>query len=197
MTTIRSTRSEIYRHLRELRREMLSDAARDWRSEIVDGGIVMMMSPVPRHGLTARDITRQLDRQLPEPLVAIENIDVDDESLATLRMPDIAVAPRSAFDTDADAADPREIILAIEVVSRSNPENDYVRKMSDYAAMGIDDYLIVDPRDGTCLHATEVGSKGAGPEYLVRTAYTYGDTIDIAGVRIDTTGLPRYGRESR
>jgi Uma2 family endonuclease len=153
------------------------------------------MPPVSKHGLTAKDIVRQLDRQLPEPLLAVENTDIDDEALGTLRMPDIMVAPRSAFDTDA--VDPRQVALAVKNVSRSNPENDYVRKMADYAAMRIDDYLIVDPRDGTRLHATEIGPKGTGPEYLARTPYIYGDVIDIAGIRINTTGLPRYGRDTR
>lgn len=147
---------------------------------------------------TTRSGVRQLDAQLPEPLLAVENTDTDDPVLGKLRMPDIMVAPRAAFDTDEDAVDARELVLAVEIVSRSNPDNDYVRKMADYAAMGIEHYLIVDPRDGTCLHASEIGSKGQGPEYLLRTSYVYGDVIHIGDLAdVDTAGLPRYGEKTR
>ncbi|MEY9845262.1 Uma2 family endonuclease [Streptacidiphilus sp. MAP5-3] len=193
-----SHQDAIYRHLREMRAELFNGLPREVRSEISGGEIVMMMSPVPKHGLAAKDVVRQLDAQLPEPLLAVENTDTDDASLGKLRMPDIMVAPRAAFDTDEDAVDARELVLAVEIVSRSNPDNDYVRKMADYAAMGIEHYLIVDPRDGTCLYATEVGSKGQGPEYLLRTSYPYGDVIRIGDLAtIDTTGLPRYGEKGR
>lgn len=56
---------QVYRHLRDLRDHLMAQTGRP--AEISDGEIVMMMSPVPMHGLTAKRIVRQLDAQLPRP----------------------------------------------------------------------------------------------------------------------------------
>ena len=39
--------------------------------------------------------------------------------------------------------------LCVEVVSPDDPDRDYVRKRADYAAAGVTEYWIVDPRDRT------------------------------------------------
>lgn len=88
--------------------------------------------------------------------------------------------------------DPREITLAIEIVSQSNPDSDYVKKAADYPAMGIPHYLIVDPRRGTCLHLFEIGVEQGRPAYLGRLPYKYGDAIPIGDLVIETSGLPLY-----
>ncbi|MEU3756370.1 Uma2 family endonuclease [Streptomyces olivoreticuli] len=182
-------RERIYRHLRELRDHL--GAATGRYGEISDGEIVMMMSPVPQHGLTAKRIVRQLDAQLPEPLAAFENTDTGDEHLGKLRVPDIVVVPEEVMNTTSPL-DPREITLAIEIVSRSNPDNDYVRKVADYAAMGIPHYLIVDPRSGTARHLWAVVAKEGRPVYDNQVSYTYGETVPIGSLRIDTASLPLY-----
>ncbi|SCF92928.1 Putative restriction endonuclease, partial [Streptomyces sp. Ncost-T6T-2b] len=43
---------------------------------------------------------------------------------------------------------PRTLIAVIEVVSRSNPDNDWVSKVRDYPLLGIPVYAIFDPRTG-------------------------------------------------
>jgi Uma2 family endonuclease len=182
--------TEIYRHLRELRDDFTPPAGLSW-PEISDGQIVMMMSPRPRHQLTARLISRQLDAQLAPGLIAVEATDVEEASLGKLRIPDILVVPEAAMDTD-DPLDPREILLAVEIVSPSNPANDYEAKAGDYPAMGIPHYLIVDPRDGTCLHHHGPATDHGRPVYDNRRRYGYGDTIVIGGWTIETAGLPRY-----
>lgn len=61
--------------------------------------------------------------------------------------------------------DPREIRLVVEILSRSNPDNDYLKKTADYRAMGIPNYLIIDPRQGTCLHLFQIGIVQGKPAY--------------------------------
>jgi Uma2 family endonuclease len=184
------TESEIYRHLRELRDDFTPPHGLGW-PEISDGQIVMMMSPRPRHQLTAKLISRQLDAQLDSGLIAAEATDVEEESLGKLRIPDILVVPEAAMDTD-DPIDPREILLAVEIISPSNPSNDYEAKLRDYPAMGIPHYLIVDPRDGTCRYYHGIVREDGRPSYDNRHGYSYGDVITVEGWTIETAGLPRY-----
>ncbi|MEY9848782.1 Uma2 family endonuclease [Streptacidiphilus sp. MAP5-3] len=188
------TREQIYRHLRELRDHLAAETGRF--GEISDGEVVMMMSPVPQHGLAAKRIVRQLDAQLPVPLAAFRNTDTDDEHLGKLRIPDIVVVAEEVMNT-ANPLDPREIALAVEIVSRSNPDNDYVRKVADYAAMEIPDYLIVDPRNGTARHLWHIVVKDGRPVYDNQVSYSFGDVIPIGDLRIDTSVLPLYDDADR
>lgn len=180
---------EIYRHLRDLRNELGAVSGR--YGEISDGEIVMMMSPVPMHAYIARSIARQLDAQLPPTLGAFENADTDDAALGKLRIPDVLVVSEDAMKS-VTPLDPREIRLAVEIVSRSNPNTDYIDKAADYPAMGIPHYLIVDPRDGTARHHWQITTASGRPAYLNQVSYTFGDKIVIDDWTIDTTGLPRY-----
>ena len=189
------TDAEDYRQLKELR-QRLGEGLDRW-GEISEGQLVMMMSPVPRHGLTARRIIRQLEAQLPAPLGAFTDTDAEDALLGKLRLPDVFVTSEEAMDVQARSLDAHEITLAIEIVSKSNPENDYVSKTADYPAMGIPHYLIVDPRDGTCLHQFEIGSHNGRPAYLGRIPYKYGDVVPIGDLRIDTGNLPLYDDAER
>ncbi|MDQ1046128.1 Uma2 family endonuclease [Streptomyces sp. V4I2] len=60
---------------------------------------------------------------------------------------------------------PHEIVLAIEIVWPSNPENDYEHKTRDYPAMGIPHYLGLDPRDGTWTYQWQIGRAEGRPAY--------------------------------
>jgi Uma2 family endonuclease len=180
---------QIYWHLRELRDRLAVETGRF--GEISDGEIVMMMSPVPQHGLTAKRIVRQFDAQLPAPLAAFEQTDTDDEHLGKLRMPDIVVVDEDTMNT-TNPLDPHEISLAMEIVSRSNPDNDCVKKVADYASMDIPDYLIVDPRNGTARHHWRIVIKDGRPVYDNQVSCSYGDTIPSGDLRIDTSALPLY-----
>ncbi|MEV5612827.1 Uma2 family endonuclease [Streptomyces sp. NPDC052225] len=183
-----------YRQLRELRDHFTPPPGFAW-PEISDGQLVMMMNPRPRHQLTAKLVTKQLDPQLPEGHLAFEATDVDDDALGKLRVPDILVCPQDAMETD-DPLDPREITLAIEIVSPSNPGNDYENKTRDYPAMGIPHYVILDPRDGTWTYQWEIGRADGRPAYENRLHLPYGKTVtvatDLGAWTIRTEGLPRY-----
>lgn len=183
----------IYRHLRELAEHFEPPAGFSGRFEIADGQVIMMMSPAKRHDLAAFRIARQLNRQIPEPLIASNIGDAESETLGSLRRPDVLVLPESSLDSEGDRVDPREILLAVEVVSRSNPENDYEAKTRDYPAMGIEHYLIVDPRNGNCVHLWEP----IGDEYANRLHYKFGDRIPIGEWTVDTSELPLYGPEEQ
>ncbi|MEY9849316.1 Uma2 family endonuclease [Streptacidiphilus sp. MAP5-3] len=159
------------------------------RVEIAHGEIVMMMSPVKRHELAVLKLARQLNEQLPDThpgFIAHGGADLEDQGLGRLRRPDLMVFPEQALEEEDAAFHPSEILLVVEVVSKSNPENDYEEKVRDYAAMGIPLYLIVDPRDGT-------GIVHSQPRYASREHFAFGDTVKVGPWRLDTSVLLTYG----
>lgn len=82
---------------------------------------------------------------------------------------------------------------AIEVVSRSNPDNDWVGKMRDYPLMGIPVYALFDPRTGTGAVMTGIHPTPDGPRHATRKDFVHGEDVTIADRTISTDGLPRYG----
>ncbi|MER6298159.1 Uma2 family endonuclease [Kitasatospora sp. NPDC001539] len=156
--------------------------------EIADGQIVMMMSPVKRHELAVLRIARQLNAQLPSTHpghIAYHGADLQDAGLGQLRNPDLMVFPEATLEGEQRAVLPHEVVLVVEVVSASNPENDYRNKVRDYSAMGIPFYLIVDPRTGTGVVHSE-------PGYESREKFVFGDRIAVGPWTIDTSGLLTY-----
>ncbi|WP_230396172.1 Uma2 family endonuclease [Streptomyces blattellae] len=188
------TQQTLYRRLRDMRDDFTPPPGLTW-PEISDGQLLMMMSPRPRHQLTATRVRDRLSPQLPDQLGVFEATDTDDESLGKLRVPDLHVCAYEAMETD-EPLDPREITLAIEIVSPSNPDNDYRDKTRDYPAMGIPHYLILDPRDGTWTYQWEIGRSEGRSAYENRLHLPYGKPVTVATElgtwTIDTTGLPRY-----
>lgn len=192
------TEQAIYRHLRELREHFTPPPGFTY-PEISDGTLVMTMSPRPRHQVTASDVRDQLVSQLPKGMGAFEATDTDDDSLGKLRVPDIIVTAREAMLT-GDPLDPHEILLAIEIVSPSNPSNDYETKSRDYPAMGIPHYLILDPRDGTWTYQWAIDTCGGRPGYGNRLhKQPYGTPLAISTElgtwKLDTSELPLYTRK--
>lgn len=178
-----------YARLREIA-DQLPQIPGIGRIEIANGEIVMMMSPVRRHELAVIRIGRQLNDQLETThpgFIAHAGADLEDAGLGRLRRPDLMILPEKIMEEEDAAVYPADVLLVVEVVSRSNPENDYEEKVRDYAAMGIPLYLIVDPRDGT-------GIVHSQPRYAHREPFAFGDTVSVGPWRIDTGGLLTYGR---
>ncbi|MEU3756655.1 Uma2 family endonuclease [Streptomyces olivoreticuli] len=186
------TEEKIYRHLRAFR-DTLEHPAPLRSPEISHGQLLMMMSPALHHQRVAHRVRVQLDAQLAGTgLVAMTETDVEDPRLGILRIPDIVVIDEEMADADAPAIDPARAHLVVEIVSRSNPENDYAGKLEDYRSMFIPHYLIIDPRDGTALHHWAPGTRGGLPEYSNRQHYTFGETITVGRWKIETSDLPVY-----
>ncbi|MER6115570.1 Uma2 family endonuclease [Streptomyces sp. NPDC001743] len=165
-----------------------------WSVEIGAGGPVMaMMSPVNRHERIAGRIRDQINRQIVSThpgWIAETGPEVEDPRVGRMRRPDVLVCQESALDSDRDALAPDEVLACVEVVSRSNPSNDYIEKMADYPAMGIGLYLIVDPRDGTIA----VHDDPCRGTYQNSVPYIFGDAVPFGAWSIDTSAFRRYGK---
>jgi Uma2 family endonuclease len=182
----------IYRHLREYADKLNPPAPFTDHVEISGGNIIVIMAPMGTHEMVAWKISDLLRPQLPEGIIAHTGGDVEDVALGILRRPDVIVVPYEAMHIDG-ALNPRDLLLAIEIVSPSNPANDYVDKLAEYPMMGIPHYLIVDPRDGTAQHYWQIVQRNGRPEYDAHVPYVFGDSIPVGDWVVDTTELPRYG----
>ncbi|MFJ3337342.1 Uma2 family endonuclease [Streptomyces sp. NPDC086766] len=187
----RRSASHLYRTMRDFVQSM--DDTLPGKFEITKEGIVHdMMSPGGPHEVTAAHISRRLERVMPDELLAHTGTpDVEDEPEGIMRHPDVMVIAWTDLDVEG-SIDPRALVAAIEVVSKSNPDNDWVTKMRDYPLIGIPTYVIFDPRTGTGAVLSEIHRTPEGLRYATRKDFVYGEDVTIAEWTISTKNLPRY-----
>ncbi|MCL7428912.1 Uma2 family endonuclease, partial [Streptomyces sp. YS415] len=187
--------SHLYRAMREFVES--TDGTLPGRFEITKEGIVLdMMSPVRPHELTALLLRKRLEKVMPEEIVAhTGEPDVEMEPEGIMRRPDVMVIAMTDMEGEG-AFDPLTLIAAIEIVSRSNPDNDWVTKMRDYPLIGIPVYALFDPRTGSGAVLTDIHSTPDGPRYATRKDFVYGEDVTIGDWTISTQGLPHYEKET-
>lgn len=147
-----------------------------WSVEIgPNGPILAMTCPSKRREGTIRRICKQLDAQLPAThpgYICANGPEIEHPGIGRMRLPDAAVIPKEALDEEGLAVDTAQVLAVIEIISPSNPNNDYIDKLADYPAMGSPHYLIVDPRPGTAevhaLRALQGPLHAQGPVHLRR-----------------------------
>ncbi|MFF6982217.1 Uma2 family endonuclease [Streptomyces sp. NPDC008343] len=183
--------SHLYRAMRDFVES--TDGTLPGKFEITKEGIVLdRMSPVRPHELTALLLRKRLEKAMPEEIVAhTGEPDVEMEPEGIMRRPDVMVITLADMEGDG-SFDPLTLIAAIEIVSRSNPDNDWVTKMRDYPLIGIPVYAVFDPRTGTGAVLTDIHATPEGPRYATRKDFVYGEDVTIAEWTISTEDLPRY-----
>ncbi|MGV9984149.1 Uma2 family endonuclease [Streptomyces olivaceus] len=167
-----------------------------WSIEIGPSGpILAMMCPSKRHEGTVRRICKQLDAQLPNThpgYICANGPEIEHPALGRMRRPDAVVIPEATLDEEGLAVDATQVLAAVEIVSPSNPSNDYDEKLADYPAMGIPHYMIVDPRTGTI----QVHSEPCKGRYSGKEPYIFGDSVAFGPWTVETSEFRRYGRDA-
>ncbi|GAA4985691.1 Uma2 family endonuclease [Streptomyces hyderabadensis] len=188
--------SHLYRAMRDFVES--TDDTLPGKFEITKEGIVHdMMSPSGRHELTTLRLRKRLEKVMPEEIVAhTGEPDVEDEPEGIMRRPDLMVIAEEDMDIEG-SFDPRSLIAAVEVVSRSNPGNDWVGKVRDYPLLGIPVYAVFDPRTGEGAVFTDIHATPDGPRYATRKDFVYGEDVTIADWTISTQNLPLYQEEGQ
>jgi Uma2 family endonuclease len=165
------------------------------RYELQEGAIVMAGSPVPDHQNCVGQLYLQLLPQTPPTLRVLMAVDVDLELVpasepGTVRVPDLVVVTEAAFQRVRDeggllrAAD---VLLAVEILSRSTRRTDSVIKHAEYADAGIGHYWMINLLDGPSLTGCHLaGQFGYVDDRTVRGLFT---STDPFPVRIDLDGL--------
>lgn len=181
----------LYQTMREFVHSM--DDTLPGKFEITKEGIVHdSRAPVGPHELTTLRVRKRLEKVMPELLVAHTGTpDVESQAEGIMRHPDVMVIAEADMEVEG-AFDPRTLLAAIEVVSRSNPDNDWVSKMRDYPLLGIPVYAIFDPRTGSGAVLSDIHPTPSGPRYATRKEFVYGEDVTIGEWTITTQDLPRY-----
>ena len=121
----------------------------DKRYELVDGKLELMNPPTFRHILIAKFIERELDREINRlqlPWLAIREGGIR-TGWRKSRIADVYVVERERVMDSLDESGVLSTspLLIIEVVSPDSIKRDYRYKRSEYAALGVPEYWIVDP----------------------------------------------------
>ncbi len=163
------------------------------RVEILGGKLVMSPTPRGKHAGVIRRLRRQLEPVLPTGLGAYEVSSIafpdDADDYCT---PDLVLLPEEWDQDDDWLADPRDVELAVEVISTSERAKDIAGKGAWYAAAGVGLLLSIDPRRGLWA----LYSRPKGGEYQGVLHGEFGEDVPLPeplGVVLDTAALPRYG----
>jgi Uma2 family endonuclease len=136
-----------------------------FRYEIFDGSLLVTPPPgMPHVRFTAR-LHRLLVLQAPDDVMVGEGAGVYPND-TNFYIPDIFVVPAAALEGEGRGFAPADLLLAVEVVSPSNPGNDLVLKRHAYAVAGIQEYWVVDRRDRT-LRVLRLESPGKYADDIV------------------------------
>ncbi|GAA2134118.1 Uma2 family endonuclease [Streptomyces synnematoformans] len=162
-------------------------------AEIIGGSLVMSPTSCGKHVGTIRRLRVQIEPGLPEGLAPYEMSSVampeDPDDYAT---PDLAVLPVEWDEDDSWLADPRDVALAVEVISQSEKAKDITDKNGWYARAGVATLLVLDPRTGRWVLHTHPKDG----EYHGRLDGVYGEAIELPAPLpspVATDVLPRYG----
>jgi len=117
--------------------------------ELHDGVLILMSPPTLKHILIAKMLEFLFDQEAKRqqlPLYCLREVGVR-TAPRKVRLLDVAVFDKPSLQNFLNQAAIFELppLLAVEVVSQESILRDYRYKRSEYAAMGIPEYWIVDP----------------------------------------------------
>ncbi|MFE2923018.1 Uma2 family endonuclease [Streptomyces goshikiensis] len=165
-----------------------------WKVQTTDGQIFLTMtSPTAPHGLNVMRLRRQIEAQTHEALV-LDNTNMGDPHTGLIKVPDLMVIAEKDTDDTAKAVNSRDVLMVVEVVSRTHSLTDIRDKLHDYPKMGVPLYIVVDPRkDKKTVTVHSDPSDGPnGVRFRRRVPYTFGDTLTVGRWTLDTSSLKSY-----
>lgn len=114
--------------------------------ELIEGTLSVTPRPAPLHQWAIARLSGQLNRQLPDDLVALQEVEVLVEAVhpATVRPPDIVVTSARHLSGSSPRLRVTDVLLAVEVISPGSRRTDQVTKFAEYAEAGIEHYWLVD-----------------------------------------------------
>lgn len=147
----------------------------DARAEVFDGQIYYMASPSQEHQIISMELSTLLNTYLKSKkgtcrvFHAPFDVKLNDAPL-TIVQPDLMiVCDKNKLDEKRCNGAPDFII---EIVSPSNPSDDYIRKPFYYKNAGVREYWIVDPRRKTVTVNYFEGN-------LLNVQYSFDSTIKV------------------
>jgi Uma2 family endonuclease len=148
------------------------------RMELVDGVVQLMTPATRRHQIVVQKIRIAMEALSPEELHIVWEQEV---RLADLlrRNPDVMAVRAEADDLDIYGYEPKDVALAVEVVSPNTQARDRLHKPAEYAAAGIEHYWRVEIAPEMVVHTYRLGETG---RYLQTGIFNDDDTIAAPGL---------------
>lgn len=148
------------------------------RMELVDGVLQVMTPPTRRHQRIVDAINAALIALCPSQLVIVREQEVRIGDLHR-RTPDVMAVQVAADDLDIYGYEPRDVVLAVEVVSPGTQTIDRLHKPAEYATAGIEHYWRVEILPQVAVHTYRLADSGS---YLRSGLFTEGDTVAAPGL---------------
>ncbi|WP_406452771.1 Uma2 family endonuclease [Streptomyces sp. NBC_00876] len=163
------------------------------RVQVLGGSLVTSPTPRGKHAGVIYRLEEAIRPVLSVALVAAESVSIEmPDDADDYVTPDLTVCPAEFLESDDWLIDPRDVELAVEVISQSEKARDISQKNDWYAVAGVAALLVIDPRHGTwALH-----TRPEGGTYQERAGGKYGEEIrlpDSLGLVVATDAFPRYG----
>ncbi|MEY9847240.1 Uma2 family endonuclease [Streptacidiphilus sp. MAP5-3] len=137
--------------------------------------VVVQASPSALHQRNLATVQEQFDAHRPDGYFPSGNSDLAAVEVGKVRNPDLTYVPNDVVDLPEHDIPAALALVAVEMVSPRNPENDWVGKLRDYPVMGIPLYVIVDARAKTVT----LFSEPENGRYRSREDADFGETIRI------------------
>jgi len=123
----------------------------DNRYELEDGELILMNPPIGLHALIIRFLTNTLEAEIKRinlPWATLQLLGIRTAPRRS-RLPDLCVIPLETIREylNVSAVVESGMLLAIEIVSPDSVKRDYRFKRTEYAAVGVPEYWIVDPAE--------------------------------------------------
>ncbi|KJK56209.1 restriction endonuclease [Saccharothrix sp. ST-888] len=169
------------------------DVPEGWRAEIEGGQIVLVPPPNTGHNLIAARVHRALVRCLPDDVEVFQTLGTQIARLEMLYIPDLVVVDTAVLAVDEDGpVDAADVLLAVEITSRSTARHDRTKKLWGYAHAPVPLYLLIDRFDepGPTVTLFSEPHNGAYRQSL-RTPF--GKPVSLPepfGVELNTEGFP-------
>ncbi len=147
--------------------------------ELAEGVLVVAPRPAPQHQIAASNLAVDLNRQLPDTLIAAPDVEVVIEAgfPATVRAPDVLVMRSSVYRRNPPRIDAGDVLLAVEIISLGSRGTDRITKLAEYAVAGIPHYWVIDltPPATLTMHTLvdgryELTEKATGPTTVAAPA---------------------------
>ncbi|WP_229074000.1 Uma2 family endonuclease [Actinoplanes sp. DH11] len=125
------------------------------RRELLDGVLLVSPSPTDIHQIIAMRLGVALEETCPSDLQVTQGVEIRISPTRSF-IPDVLVATDEAARRRGRYYTPKEVVLAVEIVSPTSLAMDRVMKPALYASAGIPYYWRIETTNGIAVHAQEL-----------------------------------------
>ncbi|MFI6454787.1 Uma2 family endonuclease [Streptosporangium amethystogenes] len=144
------------------------------RYELFNGSLLVSPAPVALHQYASLRLARILEDAAPPEFQPLQEVNLRVSS-RDLFIPDLVVMPTETVEEGGLIFAPRDILLAVELVSPSTQARDRHLKRAAYAAAGIPVYWRIELSEGPSVHVHEL----AGDEYKPAERHDAGEVANL------------------